>query len=340
MNGNHVIRVRFILAVVSAFVFLPSVSLRAAELRYIRIGEHKDYTRIVFEFRGAVAFEKPHIEGKGKAAIVFADTQTVLPKQILSETTKRVNAITFIPQQPHLAVEITFPFPYFEINAFSLKDPERVVLDVTETKTAPHGAISEKSIEKKAPRRQPEDVGAPKKPPENETASTPNPPLVEPMPAGLEKPTQPVQAAGETPSPAPPASSPPSVTGELKPVAEEQAGNLDIGMTTSETSGQQEPAAAVTNESALQAHLLIILVAVSIVIVALLIFIIFWKRKGHIPAGGRESLNALVGLDEEAGTGVAERDRGGYGRDEGDLHEGIAAIDAKIREALKRVEHP
>lgn len=336
MNGNHVIRVRFILAVVSAFLFFPSVSTWAAELRYIRIGEHKDYTRIVFEFRGAVVFDKPRIEGKGKAAVVFADTQTVLPKQILSGTTKRVDAITFIPQKPHLAVEITFPFPYFKINAFSLKDPERVVLDVTETKAAPQGAVSEKSAQKKAPRREPKDVATHKKAPPKEVASTPKPALVqEPTQAILEEPAQPVQTAGKTESPVPPAA-----TEGPEPAPEEQAGKLNTGITTPETTGQEEPAAVGANESGLQKYLLIILAAVSVVIVSLVVFIVFRKRKRRISAEDMEPLDPLMGLDEDPITGAGEGERGGRSRDEGDLNEGIAAIDAKIRDALKRVEQP
>ncbi len=336
MNGNHLIRVRFILAVVSAFLFFPSVSTWAAELRYIRIGEHKDYTRIVFEFRGAVVFDKPRIEGKGKAAVVFADTQTVLPKQILSGTTKRVDAITFIPQKPHLAVEITFPFPYFKINAFSLKDPERVVLDVTETKAAPQGAVSEKSAQKKAPRREPKDVATHKKAPPKEVASTPKPPLVqEPTQAILEEPAQPVQTAGKTESPVPPAA-----TEGPEPAPEEQAGKLNTGIATPETTGQEEPAAVGANESGLQKYLLIILVAVSVVIVSLVVLIVFRKRKRRISAEDMEPLDPLMGLDEDPITGAGGGERGGRSRDEGDLNEGIAAIDAKIRDALKRVEQP
>ncbi len=341
MNGNHFTRVQFILAIVSACLFLPSVSTWAAELRYIRIGEHKDYTRIVFEFRGAVTFEKPHTQGKGKAAIVFADTQTVLPKQILSETTKRVDAITFIPQEPHLAVEITFPFPYFKINAFSLKDPERVVLDITETTAAPKGAVSEKFIQKKAPRREPKDVVTQKEAPQKAVASTPKPPLVqEPTQATSEEPAQPVQTAGKTESPAPPAAFPPAAKEGPEPAAEEQAGKLNTGMETPETTGQQEPVAVGANESGLQKYLLIILVAVSVVIVSLVVFIVFRKRRRRIPAEDMEPLDPLMGLDEDPITGAEEGERGGRSRDDGDLNEGIAAIDAKIRDALKRVEQP
>lgn len=336
MNGNHFTRIQFILAIVSACLFFPSVSTWAAELRYIRIGEHKDYTRIVFEFRGTVAFEKPHIQGKGKAAVVFADTQTVLPKQILSGTTKRVDAITFIPQEPHLAVEITFPFPYFKINAFSLKDPERVVLDVTETTAAPKGAVSEKSVQKKAPRREPKVVATQKKALPKDVASTPKPPLLqEPTQATSEEPAQPVETAGKTESPVPPAPFPPAAKEGPEP-----AGKLNTGIATPETTGQEEPVAVGANESGLQKYLLIILVAVSVVIVSLVVFIVFRKRKRRISAEDMEPLDPLMGLDEDPITGAEEGERGGRSRDEGDLNEGIAAIDAKIRNALKRVEQP
>lgn len=66
-------------------LFFPATAM-AADLKYIRIGEHKDFTRIVFEFRGTVSFKKPEVKGKGNVAVVFLNTKTTLPKKIVSET--------------------------------------------------------------------------------------------------------------------------------------------------------------------------------------------------------------------------------------------------------------
>ena len=123
-------------------LFLCQVgSARGAQLRYIRIGEHEGFTRIVFEFRGSAVFEKPQVKGKGELSVVFPDTTTALPRQISTETTKRVDAITFVQQDARLMVNITVRFPYFTLKPFALSNPERVVLDVYQTSTPPKDAV-------------------------------------------------------------------------------------------------------------------------------------------------------------------------------------------------------
>ena len=140
-------RIRKVLILSGLAILLLSQfgSARAAELRYIRIGEHKGFTRIVFEFRGSALFENPVIADKGKFSVVFTDTTTTLPRQILGETTKRVKGIEFVKKEASLVANVALSFPYFKIKSFSLSDPTRVILDINRSDKPP------KSIMRKEP---------------------------------------------------------------------------------------------------------------------------------------------------------------------------------------------
>ncbi len=128
-------------------------SARAAELRYIRIGEHKGFTRIVFEFRGSALFENPVIANKGKFSVVFPDTTTTLPRQILGETTKRVKAIEFIKKKASLVANVVLSFPYFKIKSFSLSDPTRVILDINRSDKPPKNIVRKEPLSNGSPLR-------------------------------------------------------------------------------------------------------------------------------------------------------------------------------------------
>ncbi len=113
-------------------MWLQVIPAEAAQLRHIRIGEHKTFTRIVFEFDGHVRFQEPVIKGKGKFSLVFFDSATTeaLPFQKFHERTRRVGAVELIQRGPHLTASVTLPSPDFKLNFFSLFSPDRVVLDI------------------------------------------------------------------------------------------------------------------------------------------------------------------------------------------------------------------
>jgi hypothetical protein len=112
-TANHIVLARRngmkVRIPIIGLVFLCLVRLgsaEGAELRYVRIGEHKAYTRIVFEFRGEASFKEPVVKGKGRFSVVFENTTTALPMQIAGETSKRVDVITFAQGKSHL-VDVT-----------------------------------------------------------------------------------------------------------------------------------------------------------------------------------------------------------------------------------------
>ena len=120
------------LTMIAALLFmLQSGGTQAASLKYVRTAKHQDFTRIVFEFQNAAQFEEPVIDGKGKFSVVFLDSTTVLPRQILYNATQiqPVRSIEFVQEKTLLTAGIKLSFPYFKLKAFSLSGPDRVVID-------------------------------------------------------------------------------------------------------------------------------------------------------------------------------------------------------------------
>ena len=125
-------KIRLMLTVVSVFMLSQLGWAQAANLRDVRTGKHEKFTRVVFEFQDNVLFENPTIKGKGRFSLVFLDSSTSLPNLTLFKTGPRqlVYSIQFVKQKSNLAANVQLSFPYFILKAFSLSDPNRVVVDV------------------------------------------------------------------------------------------------------------------------------------------------------------------------------------------------------------------
>jgi hypothetical protein len=282
-------------------------SAKGAQLRYIRIGEHEGFTRIVFEFRGPAVFEEPRVRGKGELSVVFPDSTTALPRQISTETTKRVDGIAFVQQDAQLTANITLRFPYFTLKPFTLSNPERVVLDVYQTSTPPKDAVVVESGQ-----RLPERILAETAKEKEMANSTKN---------NREQAVKPLEAPDR------PADKP------AAPEAQRDSQRSLQETAIRSTALPEEPAAAVAEiprpapdtesasvnrslqHSPWQTYPLAILIILSIVIVALLSFIIFQKGRGP-------------GSRHVGGTLEATFDAG----------ESMTAIDKRIEDAFKRFD--
>ncbi len=120
-----------LLMITAVLLMLQAAETQAANLKYLRTAKHPDFTRIVFEFQNPAKFKEPVIDGKGKFTVVFPDSTTVLPRQILYKKTQiqPVRSIEFIQKGTLLTAGIKLSFPYFKLKAFSLPGPDRVVID-------------------------------------------------------------------------------------------------------------------------------------------------------------------------------------------------------------------
>ncbi len=286
-----------------------------AELRYIRIGEHKAFTRIVFEFRGPVVFKEPVITGKGNCSVVFKDTSTALPKQIRSETTERIEIIGFTHEKTELTANITLAFPYFKIKAFPLSNPERVVLDVSRLNQPPRGVVFEEPlVEKPAPSTLPA-------PPDKKVTTESKPVLKPEPPAGkVEAEPAAVTKRSETKGPLPPSATPPPHVAPHLPALPEKQGEAPASM--EDPSDPSDPSGREAWHSHYQTYLLGVLVLLSVIMVGLLAFVVFRKRRRL--DGNFSTFGAAIGKAE--------------GFEIVDVDDNIAAIDAKIKDEFRKID--
>ena len=124
---------------------------QAANLKYVRTAKHHNFTRIVFEFESPARFNDPVIDGEGKFSMVFPDSTTVLPPQILYKKTRiqPVHSIELIQKGTLLTAGIKLTFPYFKLKTFSLPGPDRVVIDAYLITPPPKEVVQEESLHTK-----------------------------------------------------------------------------------------------------------------------------------------------------------------------------------------------
>jgi hypothetical protein len=138
--------------IAALLLMLQPGETHAANLKYVRTAKHQDFTRIVFEFRNTAQFKEPVIHGEGKFSVAFPDSTTVLPRQIFYRTTQiqPVYSIEFIQKQTLLTAVIKLSFSEFKLKAFSLSDPNRVVIDAYKTIPPPGESMPEASLHSKS----------------------------------------------------------------------------------------------------------------------------------------------------------------------------------------------
>jgi hypothetical protein len=129
--------------------WLPLGLAQAANLKYVRAGEHGSFTRVVFEFQGMVQSTEPDIIGIGKFSVIFSDMTTALPRKTLNKTTKGIQSVELIQKESRLTATTTLSFPYFKLKTFSLSNPDRLVIDVYKMSSPPTTSHLEESLKVK-----------------------------------------------------------------------------------------------------------------------------------------------------------------------------------------------
>lgn len=233
------------------------------------------------------------------------------------------------------------------MKAFPLSKPERVVVDVKKTSAPPKGTIIEEPLAKKAPSAL-------------KTAVKPSPEVQEEQIKPVEQPKKQVPAV-KPPSPAIPqkqemakvvqpeepvqipAQPKPQPKPEPKPVIQPQKG------TTSPELGKKPPMKPMiepvirsipekipsrlpTEEKRMEIYLLGALVFLSAIIVGLLLFTNFRRKRRRKASVEDDSYVDIGSLDE------TEDEKGLFQEESGDLGKSIEAVDAKIQNALKKIE--
>jgi hypothetical protein len=127
--------------------WLPLGWTQAADLKYVRTGEHGSFTRVVFEYQGMVRSMAPNIIGRGNFNVIFFDMTTALPRQILNKTTKGIQSVELIQEESRLTANITLSFPFFKLKTFSLSNPDRFIIDAYRMSSPPKTSALEESLQ-------------------------------------------------------------------------------------------------------------------------------------------------------------------------------------------------
>ena len=134
---QYTMKLALILILAVIFWWLPLGWAQAADLKYVRAGEHGSFTRVVFEFEGMVRSTEPTIIGRGIFNVIFFDMTTALPRQMLNKTTKGIQSVELIQEKSRLTANITLSFPDFKLKTFSLSNPDRFIIDAYRMSSPP-----------------------------------------------------------------------------------------------------------------------------------------------------------------------------------------------------------
>ncbi len=138
-NGQQVhdlTRVPVILQIL-LFGFMISVvglsdpaSAETAILRKIRMGDHGKYTRVVCEFSAPVQYELSEDTAVGMVSIRFLETTPQLPDMPVPSMPDCIDTLSIVQDNGHTIAKISFAPKEVTLNPFTIRDPDRVVLDV------------------------------------------------------------------------------------------------------------------------------------------------------------------------------------------------------------------
>lgn len=156
-------------------IFCTSLNSHAADalLTDIRMGKHKDFSRIVFEFQNDAPYHITPDHGSGRISIAFKGAATDIPASaVTADADDCIHALGMSPQDNDLLIDVTVSSARFQINPFALKEPFRLVVDITcleeaETMAEPSrpepepialGAADAPPISKNLPKKQDPDI--------------------------------------------------------------------------------------------------------------------------------------------------------------------------------------
>jgi hypothetical protein len=129
-------RVPFIFVALLVVVLLGVTGLsvpvfaKTAVLREVRMGNHGEYIRVVFEFSAAVQYELTENEDTGSVSIRFLDTTSELNGAPISDTLDCINTVSAVQVGGHIITDISFDSKNVKLNPFTIQGPDRMVLDV------------------------------------------------------------------------------------------------------------------------------------------------------------------------------------------------------------------
>jgi hypothetical protein len=236
---NARLRARLVLLAIAA-VLLPALPAGAARVVQVRIGEHPDFTRVVFELDAPAGYR---VERKAGSSDLVVTLDAASQARKLARKSSDIRAVE-VEAAEHAVARIRLSHPKLQLKEMILSNPPRIVLDVlrekpvvaaakpkpapapkptAEAKPAPAPKPTAKPTPVPKPKDEATKSAAPPKPIAETTKPAPAPKLAaEAVPAPAPKPiakTEPAPAPKPAPEAAKPAPAPKPIAEAAKPPA-------------------------------------------------------------------------------------------------------------------------
>lgn len=235
-------------------------SAEAVMLNEVRVGNHGDYIRIVFELSGQAKYQIDEDTGAIKISIRFWETNTTIPQAVKTVQAGCLEEVATLHQDDQVVAQLRLNSRWHKLKPFTLREPDRMVLDIfcgQDVATVP----SQTEIKTDPATQTPEDIAA-EKPATNDSGSV----LTQTQP--VEKEAQPT-VADETPVIE--STTPSSLPAESR-----------IEESLSKTGQVEKPVASANvaprKKDPFQKYLLILLAAITGVIIILIALIVIQKK--------------------------------------------------------------
>jgi hypothetical protein len=106
------------------------VSAETATLNEVRVGNHGDYIRIVFELSSHAQYQLDEDMGASKISVRFLGTSMTTPKSLESAQASCLAGVNTLQQDDQVIAQLRFNSGWNKVNPFILREPDRMVLDV------------------------------------------------------------------------------------------------------------------------------------------------------------------------------------------------------------------
>jgi hypothetical protein len=123
-------RTVLLLLYIGFFVLTWCVPAFAANLKDVRAGEYKGFTRIVFELDEPAIKPDIKIQSSNQLLVTFNKTNANLVRQIPVEPSRHVDDIQFWQGKTALSTRLIFDHPHIRFESFRLSRPPRFAVDV------------------------------------------------------------------------------------------------------------------------------------------------------------------------------------------------------------------
>jgi hypothetical protein len=117
------------------WLLLTALPALAAQIVEVRVGNHPDFTRVVFELDGMAGYRVETREGAKPELIVTIDASSRVRK--FTSKSDGIAAIEVTPQGNSAVAHITLRKPGIRLKEMILANPTRIVLDLVSDKPAP-----------------------------------------------------------------------------------------------------------------------------------------------------------------------------------------------------------